>query len=325
MEIIMSKEELWVICDPNDVEHCSQLLGKEYILSKQSDFVVCAICIGNFQQSQIDKFYEHGAQIIHTNHQSNIENIMDYSDILCNMIKKIEPKLILFPSSEYYRIVASIVSTRFEVGLTADCVDINLDNNVFVFSRAALNSSIIANIKYINSLFCISTVKKNSFACTKCKEESKLYVIEHEFPELHHQKKQDMVIIDKVEEIKFPEVNLDNCRIIFGVGRGVRKNKTFESLKQIAAKFGAEIVGTRACVEDGMINKSRQVGQSGESINPKVYVAFGISGASQHMVGVRNADIIIAINNNKDAPIFSYADYAIVNDVESVIKELSKL
>jgi len=322
----MNKEELWICCDANDMEHSSQIISKLYSLRKKSDFVVASICIGDFQESQFEKFHECGAEIIHTNHQAKIEDIKDYSNVLCNMINKIKPKLILFPSSEKYRIVASIISTRFEVGLTADCVDINLDsNNDFVFARTALNSSTIVNIKGINSWFSISTVKKNAFTCIKCEEQNKLCKMEHEFPEIVHQEGQNMVLIDEIKDNGILEPQLHYGRIVFGVGRGVQKKKTFELLKQIAARFGAEIVGTRACVEDGIMNKSRQVGQSGQSINPKIYIAFGISGASQHMVGIRNTDIIIAVNKNREAPIFKYANYAIVNDVECVVEELAKI
>ena len=129
----------------------------------------------------------------------------------------------------------------------------------------------------------------------------------------------EVIKIEKlVQKSKAP---LDFSNIVFGIGRGVNED-TYEIIKKLAQKIGAEIAGTRAVVEAGVMGKERQVGQSGINISPNVYVAFGISGATQHIVGIKNAKLVIAINQDENATIFDYADYKVVADVNDIAKAL---
>lgn len=116
-----------------------------------------------------------------------------------------------------------------------------------------------------------------------------------------------------------------NSKVVFAIGRGVKEKYTADIIKKLAYKYKAGLIGTRAAVEEGLIDKEQQVGQSGASICPDVYVGFGISGASQHMVGIRNAKLVIAVNSDENAPIFNFADYAIVDNLNNVIKNLCRL
>lgn len=117
---------------------------------------------------------------------------------------------------------------------------------------------------------------------------------------------------------------LENASVVFAFGRGIENEKVLKLLYQVADYFGAEVAGTRPVVEDGWLDRSRQVGQSGISIHPSLYFAFGISGASQHIVGIKNAKCIVAINHDEGAPIFEFANYSIVDDCESVLLSLAE-
>lgn len=129
----------------------------------------------------------------------------------------------------------------------------------------------------------------------------------------------------KTKELKntLNEINLSQYNIHFCIGRGAIQY--VDEIYELARKYNACVTGTRPVVEDGILERDRQVGQSGKSVSPQIYVGFGVSGASQHLVGIRNSKTIIAINNDSKAPIFNFADYGVVANVEDIVRELIKV
>jgi len=325
----MNSREIWVVSDQQNEcihPHIRQILSKAVELGHDNDYSVTVVCIGRLADFEYKLFQQYGADKVIV---CSIEE--ELSDIeFCNVLEKmvytyVQPALMMFPSSRFGKAVASYMSVRFESGLTADCIDIKADGlNGFVFSRAALNSSVIARIVCINSEIKMCTVKFNVFR-EKIVPNLKEIIVEEFHPEEY------TAGLYPVIEILSREINhetnkttgINDAKRIFAFGRGSAKEDNIEFLKRNAGKYDAYIVGTRAVVEDQLLSKSHQVGQSGLSIAPEIYVSFGVSGATQHIVGIANSKIIVAVNNDSNAPIFEYSDYAVIDDSGTILRELA--
>ncbi|WP_158585048.1 electron transfer flavoprotein subunit alpha/FixB family protein [Lacrimispora algidixylanolytica] len=317
--------DIWVICDnlKYDSDHSLQLITKAAQLSLK----ITAICIGKLNSEAMERLFSYGATKVLYSECEN-DNIRVIASILKQMIISYNPGMIMFLSSSAGKYLASVSSTYFESGLTADCIDIAIDiDNEYVFSRAALNSSVIAKIKCQNSHIRMCTVKRNVFSIILLNMQRKVDIERFEYAKSSISDKKQ--VIEKLNFLTYNKyVNNDNwmaAKIVFAIGRGVSNKSNVDLIKRIALKCGAEIVGTRAAVEENLIKKSRQVGQSGVNICPNIYVGLGVSGASQHMVGIKNAKMIIAINSDENAPIFQYADYMVVDDLKTILTELNTL
>lgn len=285
---------------------------------------VVVLCIGKYKEDQFKTLNQYGANTIIISEQSEQPNVRSFSDIISAVIKQRTPYVVLFPASHFGKSVAAILSTRFEAGLTADCIDIEVtDHFDLYFSRAAMNDSVIAKIKCINCDIKMCTVKKNVFIKNKYRNVVTCNIEKFNF---NCEDNTDFIkILSVTKKEVVSNVDINKYSIVFCIGRGVKSTETRNKIYQLASQCGAGIVGTRAVVEEEIIEKERQVGQSGKSISPKIYVGFGVSGASQHMVGIKNAGVIIAINNDENAAIFDYADYPIVEDVDVIVDELLRI
>lgn len=323
----MEPLNIWIVCDDHSYEkkHILQLISRGHELSSKINAVLSVIYIGNktIQDAKILSGYGVD-QIIYADCNSN--DVRVRTDIIIQMVHTYRPNVILVPATKDGKYIAATISIEFESGLTAECIDITIeDNNEFIFSRAALSSSVIAAIKCINSKLHLCTVKDNVFEIKKSQNQKSLLLEQFTYQENNTLVSEQLVLLQR----KLIEARDDNewqyAKTVFAVGRGVSDQEDLERIHKLAKKFDAEVVGTRAAVEEGLIEKQRQVGQSGVSVCPNVYVGFGVSGASQHIVGMKNSKLIIAINKDKDAPIFDYADYAIVEDVKSIINGLEEL
>lgn len=320
------KRNVWIICDDLkfDSNDILQLVSKGATLADKLDTDVSVICIGKYNEDSFNRLIKSGADnIIFC--ENNIYDERIHTNIIESMIHDKKPRLLIFPASQFAKGICASLSSRFETGLTAECIDIDIENDEIIFSRAALSNSIIARIKCINSKYEMCSIKKNVFTISEIdvNRAGKIEIYKYS-----DEKDSSEPLIEVLERKKIQSkenVNLSAAKIVFGVGRGIKNKETLELIKSIAKEIGAEVVGTRALVDEGIIEKERQVGQSGIIINPDIYVAFGIFGATQHMVGIKNTKIIIAVNSDKNAPIFDYADYAIEDDLNSVLIELRKL
>jgi len=324
---VLMNKNIWVICDGMifDSKHILQLLNKANILAKQINVDVFVISIGKYDEYTLKRLFQFGATNVLFCENDNCDEAI-HSNILGNMIQEKKPGLLIFPATQFSKVVAATLSSRFEAGLTADCIDIELDTEgIFIFSRAALNNSVIARIKCANFKIQMCTVKENVFPLLECTTEKNVCIekFNYSIGEIFEFPKIDILKKSLIQ--KENTVSLNLAKVVFAVGRGVNNGETIKLIRKVAKKYKAEIIGTRGAVEEGLVERSRQVGQSGISICPNVYIGFGISGASQHMVGIKNSKIIIAINSDENAPIFNYADYSVLDDVKSVLKELDSL
>jgi len=325
---IKSQSEILVICDTEkyDSEHILQTATKARALADDCGKDVAVLCIGHYNEEQFNTIRQYGVNTLIICEQAKKLNVWDFSDIVSAVIEQRKPEVILFPASDFGKSVAAILSTRFEAGLTAECIDIEVNSNAdFCFSRAAISSSVIAKIRCVNCYMKLCTVKKDVFIKKKYSDTLTGQIEKFTFNLGDEKPGVNFEILDIYKSEGKEKIDISKYSIVFCIGRGVKSNGTKEKIYKLAEKCGAGVIGTRAVVEEHMLEKERQVGQSGKSISPRIYVGFGVSGASQHMVGIKNAGVIIAINNDKNAAIFDYADYAIVDEVDSVVAEMENL
>lgn len=316
------KDNICIVSDRihDNIESLLQLLSKAREIADAIHMNVIVIGTDVLEEEKKALLEEYGADDIYCC-ANQVEH--DTSVLLSCLEKALSKipniKVVFYVSTYIGQELAARVAIRHKVGLTAECIDIKYENNQFVFMRAAMNSSVIASIVSVSSKFGMCTIKHNVFKKSKCKIKHNITIhyIDENISKLNNE-----FTIESIEQKLVQDVYFDNARIIFGCGRGVIHSGCLELFKKAAQKYNAEIACTRPLVESGIFPYERQVGQSGISIAPKTYVAFGISGASQHIIGIMNADTVIAINNDANAPIFDYSNYKIVSDVREVLKNL---
>jgi electron transfer flavoprotein alpha subunit len=206
------------------------------------------------------------------------------------------------------------------VGLTADCtaLDINKDG-LLVQSRPAFGGNIMADILSPNSRPQMATVRPNVMKIEKRKS-GNVEIVKEDIKIGKNIRRVSVVRRNKEEHTG--HVKIENAEIIVSGGRGLKTKERFDVLHELAEILSASVGASRAAVDSGFIDKKHQVGQSGTTVRPRLYLAFGISGAIQHLVGMKNSDIIIAINKDPNAPIFGVSKYAVVGDGYDILKKL---
>ncbi len=317
-------KEIFVVCDRSTEmnNHMMEIICKAKTIALEREYLVSVFYTGKISPDILKGFSQCGVDILICGTSSSYIGMWQYSDLVTRWIKKRKPELVLFQSSECGKDIAAIISTRFESGLTADCIDISYEEGEgFRFVRAAICDSVIAQIHGMNCNMNIGTVKEGVFEICKVDRKSEMQLITFQVEEGSLDEKEICLDVSKVEQMK-SEININGYSTVFCIGRGASSLECVERIFALARKYDACVVGTRPVIEEGILEKERQVGQSGRSIAPQLYIGFGVFGASQHVVGIRNAKKIIAINKDPKAPIFDYADYSMVADAKDILDAL---
>lgn len=316
----MDKKKIWIVNGRNiayNSINMLQILGRMQQLREKADFDCQVVCIGPQSEEEIDELFWYGAgKVIFC--ESDKADLNCYIGILEEMIKVLKPDVVLFDDSEHA--VPAVLATRLGCGLVADCIDLDFKDGNLVFSRTAINSSMVADIICVQSQVSMCTVKENAFQeCRSMVPNDKKIQNYHTLMRATEGTSK-YKLLEHIAVHNRSSVNLKKAKVIFAVGRGIKNDKELEMVFAAARKFGAEVVGTRAAIEENYMEPDRQVGQSGVSISPDLYIGFGISGASQHMVGLKKARIIVAVNKDENAAIFKYADYCIVDHAVNILE-----
>ncbi|GMQ56616.1 electron transfer flavoprotein subunit alpha [Vallitalea sediminicola] len=321
----MGNKKIWIISDENvqyATEHVLQILHKGIELKRNDKDEVSVICVGVSREDQFQKLFQYGAdRVILCEHEEKY-SISFYVKCIAAMLQDKLPDIILFPASIAGRQTAAILAVRYGAGLTACCTDVQYDGEMdrYVFIRPAMSESVLAKITCINEKLQMCTIKENIFESAFVTSDTRFNMEYYSYTESESER--DIEILERKELDLREQVDIKSAKVIFIVGRGMKHS--MDLCKTVAREYGAVIVGTKAAVEEKMIQENRQIGQSGMSISPDICVAFGVSGATQHMVGIKGAQLIIAVNTDKNAPIFEYSDYVIVDKGENVLTELAK-
>ncbi|KAB2947982.1 MAG: electron transfer flavoprotein subunit alpha [Candidatus Methanoperedens sp.] len=313
---------VWVFVEHTEGEPATvswELLGAGAKLAKTLGVELCSIVIGDKVEHLCQESFEYGASRVYlldapVFHYYRTET---YNKAICYLVKKYKPEILLMGATGLGRDLAGAVATKLNTGLTADCTGLDVDEKGFLLqTRPAFGGNIMATIFTERTRPQMSTVRPHVMLLP-CKDTSHKGEIVREFFAI----KEDEVAVKVLEIIKGQraECDLTAADVIVSGGRGMQGKENFEMLQQLADELGGAVGCSRAVVEAGWMPAERQVGQTGKTVRPKIYIACGISGAIQHLVGMQNSDVIIAINLDKNAPIFEVATYGIVGDVFQVV------
>jgi electron transfer flavoprotein alpha subunit/NAD-dependent dihydropyrimidine dehydrogenase PreA subunit len=321
------RKGIWVLAEQRggELHRVSlELLGKAQELASVLEQEVSALLLGDNVSGLCDTLIEHGADWVYLAEDRALKDYRTdgYTNVIEDLVKKHKPNILLMGATHIGRDLAPRVSRRVEVGLTADCTELSIDpaEGILLQTRPAFGGNVMATITNRYSRPQMATVRPGVMGAVP-RPGHKGKVIRHSVP----LKEEDMGtrILELVKEKK-KKVNLSEAKVVVAGGRGVGSAKGFAILEDLAAIFGGEVAGTRVAVEEGWIPPERQVGQTGQSVRPELYIACGISGAIQHRAGMMNSRYIIAINKNPRAPIFQVADWGLVADLHEAVPEMIK-
>lgn len=322
---------VWVECEeyesrlkPRKVAY--ELLGKGRSLADLLNQELVAVVLGDERLSDLDTLGHFGAdRVIVCQHKLLSTYSTDgFTNVLCAVIAQKKPSIVLYGATPHGRDFAPRVAARLKLGLTADCTGLDIDDEgQLVQTRPTFGGNIMASIITPYSRPQTATVRPNVFiACES--DHNREAVVEAFSVTLNKAAIRTRVIEKKLLEGENEE-SIEDARVIVAGGRGCQKVANLELLREVAGQLGGVLAGTRAIVEQGWIPHTLQVGQSGTTVGPDLYIAIGISGAIQHIVGMSSSKTIIAINKDPDAPIFKTADLGIVGDGLEILPILSEL
>lgn len=241
------------------------------------------------------------------------------TDLLANLIREETPEIVLFPGTAVGRSLAPRLAARLRVGLAADCTDLRLEDGRLKAVRPVMGGNLLSEIAFSRKPQ-MATLRPKAFPKPEVRTGRNGEIVRKDFDPATL--KDRTKILDVVQEIT-ETVKLEEADIIISGGRGLGGAEGFGILRDLAKVLGAAVGASRAAVDAGWIPYSLQVGQTGKTVSPNVYIACGISGAIQHLAGMQSAKVIVAINKNPDAPIFQVATYGIVGDLFQVVPALT--
>ena len=320
-------KDIWVFLEQKNgkVQSVSyELLGKARELAGKLNCKVSGVLIGNKMEPQLDELIFCGADSIYLVEAPELANFQDepYTNILVELVRKHKPEVLLCGATNIGRSLISRVAINIKAGLTADCtgLDIDPDKKILLQTRPAFGGNIMATIISPNYRPQMATVRHKVFAPMAPDRKRKGKIIRESFDSsLYISRTKLLDIVEEVESL----VNLAEADIIVSGGRGMGGPENFKIIEELARVLGAGVGSSRAAVDAGWMPYSHQVGQTGRTVAPKIYIACGISGQIQHLVGMQSSKIIVAINKDPEAPIFKVATYGIVGDLFQVVPALT--
>jgi electron transfer flavoprotein alpha subunit len=297
-----------------------ELLGEGKKLAKEIGTELCAILCGSQVENLADELFAYGAQKVYLADLPELEKYTTdaYTRVINAAITEYKPEIVLFGATHIGRDLAPCLAVKANTGLTADCtkLEIDPDDHKIMQTRPAFGGNLMATIVCPNNRPQMSTVRPGVMDKSDYCPGSKGEIINLKFA---FEEGQIRTRVLEVVKTMTETISLTDAEIIVSGGMGLGKPEGFELLKQLAEKLGGSVGASRACVDAGWIDHCCQVGQTGTTVKPRIYFACGISGAIQHIAGMQESDLIIAINKNEAAPIFEVADFGIVGDLYDVI------
>ncbi len=317
---------VWVFAEQRDKKVTSvsyELLGVGKKLSHELETELSAVLLGS-DESEAKELIKWGADRVYLCKEPVLERFTDdtYTEVLSRLVNEHKPSVVLAGATPMGRSFFPRVAARLNTGLTADCTSLEIDKETknLLQVRPAFGGNIMATILCPDYRPQMATVRPRVMKRGE-------YIAERT-GEIVHVETDNLIsrtrVMDSVKEVSDIAVNLHETDVIVAGGRGLGDAKGFKLLEELAEVMDGAIGASRAVVDEGWISYSHQVGQTGKTVSPKIYIACGISGAVQHLVGMQSSDIIIAINKNPEAPIFNVATYGIVGDLFEIVPLLTK-
>ena len=313
-----------------------ELLGKAKDLAADLSTEVTAVLVGSDVKGLADSLAEYGADrvIVVDDPELKEYRTEPYTHALASVINEFKPDIFLIGATAIGRDLGPRVCARIHTGLTADCTQLDIGDfplvaipgreqkhNQLLMTRPAFGGNTIATIACPEFRPQMATVRPGVMQKKDKVKGAKANVVE--FNPGFTPNKNHVEILDIVKAVS-DVVDIQDAKILVSGGRGVGSPENFKILEELAAAVGGQVSCSRAVVDSGWKPKELQVGQTGKTVRPHVYFAIGISGAIQHVAGMEESDIIIAINKDETAPIFDVADYGVVGDLNKIVPDLTK-
>ncbi|MBL7068950.1 MAG: electron transfer flavoprotein subunit alpha [Candidatus Omnitrophica bacterium] len=325
---LSSYKDVWVFCEQKKgvVQKVSwELLGEGGKLARKLGCDLCGVILGSDIDEAVKEIVDRGAKKVYVVDSPELKSYLDepYTNVLVDLVKEYKPEIFLCGATTIGRSLISRVAVRINTGLTADCtgLDIDLDKRMLLQTRPAFGGNIMATIITPNHRPQMATVRHKVMKEADTDTSRKGEIIKKDYKkELF---KSNTRILDVVEELE-STVNLTEADVIVSGGRGLGGPENFQLIRELAEVLCGAVGASRSAVDADWVSYSHQVGQTGKTVCPKIYIACGISGQIQHLIGMQSSDIIVAINKDPDAPIFNVATYGIVGDLFEIVPALTK-
>lgn len=326
----MNQNEIWTISEISQKQKIKpvsfELLARGRALAQKLKVSLSAVVLGNnLSEKELIKLIYHGADKVYWVNHKALEHFLveNNSNIIRYLIIKYQPQIVLAAATTQGRTLMPHLSVRLDTGLTADCTDLQIEQEtgLLLQIRPAIGGNIMAMIKTPEKKPQMATVRPRSMPIPPRDEKRTGSIIPIKI--------NDSLLDNRVEHLGYlknqqQEINLSSADIIVAAGRGLKKKENLSLIRDLANRLDAAVGASREVVDRGWISYPHQIGLSGKTVNPKTYLAIGISGAIQHLAGMKTAKNIIAINNDPQADIFKISDFGIVGDLFEIIPLLKK-
>ncbi len=276
-----------------------------------------AALFGSDAESYAEEISKYGAEQLYAISGEGAHPTNEYcTEALFQLIQEIRPDAILMGHTSAGRDIAPRLAARMGVGLISDCIGMEVTGEDVFFTRAVYSGKAF-QIKSFRSGTIYATLRPNNIDVSEAPAQTAAAVFRPDVKDLK-------VLVKDIVRRTASGVDLSEAKIIVAGGRGVKSAEGFEPLRELAAVLGAAVGASRAACDSGFCNYALQIGQTGKVVTPDLYIACGISGAIQHLAGMSNSKVIVAINKDREAPIFKIADYGIVGDLFEVVPMLTE-
>ena len=292
-----------------------EILTKGRQLADQAGDELVAAVIGKDTDSYIPRLAKWADKVLICNSDKLGQSLSEpYQKVLSLIIEERKPKLVLIGHSSFGMDLAPALAVEVGAPLATDCTNIAVENGIITITRSIYSGKVNAVYSLTPSETVILTSRPGEFPVEEGQQRENIEEIDYPIEGDINYKRLEGYIEPEVSEI-----DITQARVLVSVGRGIKDKANIELAEELAKVLGGVVACSRPVVDYGWLPSSHQVGLSGKTVNPKLYLALGISGAFQHMVGLRGSEMIIAINKDSEAPIFTIADYGIVDDIFKVV------
>lgn len=302
-----------------------ELLSRGRLLANKMNAELCSVLLGSaVSDSALQELIQRGADVVYFVDDVRLEHFIveTYSNVLTDLIREYNPHTILAAATSSGRTVMPHVAIKVKTGLTADCTELDIEEgtNHLLQTRPAIGGNIMATIKTPNHSPQMATVRPKS--------SRPLHQDATRTGKIIRLSLKDELVDNRVRVLgyrtdKADFANIEEAEVVVAGGRGLKKAENFALLKTLAGKLNAVVGGSRDAVDRGWIEYPYQIGLSGKTISPRLYIGAGISGAIQHLAGIKTAECIVAINSDPDASIFDLADFGLVGDLFAILPKLN--
>lgn len=297
-----------------------ELLGKARELADKLDAEVSAVLLGYNVDGFAQQLSSHAKKVLVIEDEKLADfNQAAYQKVLSQLMHEHKPVITMIGHTGFGMDLAPSLAVEMDLPLATDCIDLEVENGGLFAVRQMYGGKVNARVSFPGAKQYMVTVRQGAFTASEGGlEKGEIVAIPSPITDEIKSKK-----FVRYVEAEAGEVDITQANIIVAVGRGIKKNENMPVVEELTEYLGGVIACSRPIVDSGWLSKDRQVGQSGKTVKPKLYLAVGISGAFQHVMGMRGSETIIAINKDSNAPIFNIADYGVVDDLFKVMPVLS--